>query len=319
MRMTNITNIPTDLPNVEGRYTLNAPLGKVGWFRTGGVAEVLFKPLSMKDLQSFLQQYEQEKPLAILGVLSNSIIRDGGIEGVVIRLGREFAGIHPIDGYRIYAGAAALDVNVAETAANHSISGLEFLCGVPGSIGGALALNAGAYGGELKDCLVRADFIDRAGQFQSLTPDQLKMSYRHSEIPEGWIALGAVLQGRAGVSVDILAHMNDIRNKRAISQPIRAQTGGSTFKNPTNEELQQAGLSIGIKAWQLIDHVGGRGLKFGGAQMSEQHANFMINTGTATAQDLETLGEEIRRRVKDKFCYELEWEIARLGRPMLAT
>lgn len=318
MFMTHTIAPPDDLPVVEGRYTVHAPLGQVGWFRTGGHAEILFKPLHLKDLQSFLAQYSAHKPLSILGVLSNSIIRDGGVDGVVIRLGREFAGIAPIDDHVLYVGAAALDVNVAEAAAAYNLAGLEFLCGIPGSIGGALALNAGAYGGELKDCLVRADFVDRAGNLHSLSADGLKMAYRHSEIPSGWIAVGAALQARPGKREDIIARMNEIRTKRSASQPIRAQTGGSTFKNPDAQTLEEAGLDPATKAWQLIDAVGGRGLTMGGAQMSEQHANFMINTGTATAADLEALGEEIRRRVRDRFSYDLHWEIARIGKSAAA-
>lgn len=302
------------LPDVRGRYTYNAPLGQVGWFRTGGRAEVLFKPADEADLIAFLGNCPPEVPVTILGVLSNTIVRDAGVEGVVVRLGREFAAVTVEKGCRLYCGAAALDVNIAETAAEAGIAGLEFLCGVPGSMGGALALNAGAYGSELKEVLVRADFIDRQGQKHSLTADELKMSYRHSEIPEGWIATGALLQGKEGVTADIQKHMTDIRNRRAETQPIRAQTGGSTFKNPKPEDLAKAGLPEGTKAWQLVDRVGGRGLHIGGAQMSELHANFMINVGSATATDLEALGDEIRRRVADEYGLDLKWEIVRLGK-----
>lgn len=302
------------LPDVRGRYTYNAPLGQVGWFRTGGRAEVLFKPADEADLMAFLENCPPEVPVTILGVLSNTIVRDAGVEGVVIRLGREFASVTVEKGYRLYCGAAALDVNIAETAAEAGIAGLEFLCGVPGSMGGALALNAGAYGSELKEVLVKADFIDRQGQKHSLTAEELNMSYRHSEIPEGWIATGALLQGKEGVTADIQKYMTDIRNRRAETQPIRAQTGGSTFKNPKAEDLAKAGLPEGTKAWQLVDRVGGRGLHIGGAQMSELHANFMINVGSATATDLEALGDEIRRRVADEYGLDLKWEIVRLGK-----
>ncbi|HNQ91401.1 MAG TPA: UDP-N-acetylmuramate dehydrogenase [Alphaproteobacteria bacterium] len=301
------------LPQVRGRYTHNAPLGQVGWFRTGGRAEILFKPADAEDLATFLSVCPADFQLTIIGVLSNTIVRDGGVDGVVIRLGREFAHIEILDDHRIYCGAAALDVNVAETAAQNNIAGLEFLCGVPGSIGGALAMNAGAYGGEMKDVLISADFIDRLGQKHTLGPADLNMTYRHSEIPAGWIAVGATLQGKRGNYAEIEAYMNDVREKRSNSQPIRSQTGGSTFKNPKPEDLVRAGLPETTKAWQLVDMVGCRGLMVGGAQMSEQHANFMINTGTATAADLEALGEEIRRRVKEKFGYDLQWEVARIG------
>lgn len=302
------------LPQVRGRYTHNAPLGQVGWFRTGGRAEILFKPADADDLAAFLSTCPADFPVTIIGVLSNTIVRDGGVDGVVIRLGREFAGIEVLEGHRIHCGAAALDVNVAETAAHNNIAGLEFLCGVPGSIGGALALNAGAYGKEMKDVLISADFIDRLGEKHSLGPQDMKMGYRHSEIPTGWIAIGATIQGIAGECDAIEAYMTEVREKRSKTQPIRSQTGGSTFKNPSPEDMAKAGLPETTKAWQLVDMVGGRGLMVGGAQMSQQHANFMINTGTATADDLEALGEEVRRRVREKFGYDLQWEVARIGK-----
>ncbi len=302
------------LPPVRGRYTANAPLGAVGWFRAGGQAEVLFKPADLEDLQNFLGACPKDIPMTILGVLSNTIIRDGGVGGVTIRLGREFAGVDILEDGLVRAGAAGLDINVSESAAAAGLTGLEFLCGVPGSIGGALAMNAGAYGGEVKDILVAAEFVDRDGQIHSLSPSELNMAYRHSEIPEGWIATGAVFKsvGR-DTPENIMAHMTSIRDRRAATQPIRAQTGGSTFANPKPEELAACGLPEGTKSWQLVDKVGGRGLKIGGAQMSELHANFMINTGEATGADLENLGEEIRRRVRDSFGLDLHWEIKRIG------
>jgi len=303
-----------ELPQVRGRYSENAPLGSVGWFQAGGNAEILFKPADMDDLQFFLSNCPSDIPVTVLGVLSNTIIRDGGVGGVVIRLGRDFAGIQNIEDNLIQVGAAALDVNTAEFAAQSGFTGLEFLCGVPGSIGGALAMNAGAYGGEIKDILVSAQFIDRAGQVHHLTPAELNMSYRHSEIPEGWIATGAVFKavGRDDPQ-KIMSHMTDIREKRASTQPIRSKTGGSTFANPKLDELLSCGLPEGTKSWQLVDRVGGRGLQIGGAQMSELHANFMINTGGATAADLENLGDEIRRRVMDDCGLDLHWEIKRIG------
>ena len=305
---------PSSLPPVRGRYTANAPLGAVGWFRAGGQAEVLFKPADLEDLQNFLGACPKDIPMTILGVLSNTIIRDGGVGGVTIRLGREFAGVDILEDGLVRAGAAGLDINVSESAAAAGLTGLEFLCGVPGSIGGALAMNAGAYGGEVKDILVAAEFVDRDGQIHSLSPSELNMAYRHSEIPEGWIATGAVFKsvGR-DTPENIMAHMTSIRDRRAATQPIRSQTGGSTFANPKPEELAACGLPEGTKSWQLVDKVGGRGLKIGGAQMSELHANFMINTGEATGADLENLGEEIRRRVRDSFGLDLHWEIKRIG------
>ncbi|MDD3021403.1 MAG: UDP-N-acetylmuramate dehydrogenase [Alphaproteobacteria bacterium] len=301
------------LPNIRGRYTPDAQLGRVSWFRTGGNAEVLCKPDDVEDLREFVMGCPHDVPVTILGVLSNAIIRDGGVSGVVIRLGREFANITPVGNDCLQVGAAALDVNVAEAAAAHGIADLEFLCGVPGSIGGALALNAGAYGSELKDVLVSANFIDTKGKTHNVTASDLNMGYRHSEIPQGWIGISAVIQGSSGDPDKIRAHMTDIRDQRARTQPIRSQTGGSTFKNPTPEDMAEVGLPETTKAWQLVDMVGARGLMVGGAQMSEQHANFMINTGTATSSDLEMLGEEVRRRVMDHCGYDLKWEIARIG------
>jgi UDP-N-acetylmuramate dehydrogenase len=298
---------PDSLPPVRGRYTSDAPLGSVGWFRAGGTAEVLFKPADLEDLQTFLAQCPSHITLTILGVLSNTIIRDGGVGGVTIRLGREFAGIDIQDDGLVQVGAAALDVNTAEAAAQAGLTGLEFLCGVPGSIGGALAMNAGAYGGEIKDILVTAQFVDREGILHHLSADDLNMAYRHSEIPAGWMATGAVLKAAGRDAPEaILAHMSSIREKRAATQPIRSQTGGSTFANPKPDELAAAGLPEGTKSWQVVDKVGGRGLQIGGAQMSELHAG-------ATGADLENLGEEIRRRVMDSFGLDMHWEIRRIG------
>lgn len=304
-----------NLPVVRGRYTEDAPLGPVSWFRTGGTAEVLFKPADRQDLMDFLAACPLSIPITTLGVMSNTIVRDGGIPGVVIRLGRDFAEIEAEGEYIIRAGAAALDVNVATYAAQHGIAGLEFLCGVPGTIGGALRMNAGAYGGETKDILLQADLVDRAGALHRLDAKQLGMTYRHTSIAPDSIFLGAMFEGKIGQTEPIEARMAEIRDRRSASQPIKSQTGGSTFANPTFEELARAGMPQETRAWQLIDQVGGRGLKVGGAMMSELHANFMINTGTATAQDLEDLGEEIRRRVMDATGLDLRWEIKRLGVP----
>lgn len=301
------------LPVVRGRYTENAPLGAQGWFRAGGTAEILFKPADRDDLMEFLAGCPADIPVTTLGVMSNTIVRDGGVPGVVIRLGRDFAGIGVEEETRVRAGAAALDLNVAMVAAENGVAGLEFLSGVPGTIGGALRMNAGAYGGETKDILVTAEMIDRAGNLHTLTAADLGMTYRHTNAPDDAIFVGALFSGRAGERAAIEARMAEIKDKRGSTQPIKAQTGGSTFANPTPEELAAVNLPPDTKSWQLVDKVGGRGLTIGGAMMSELHANFMINTGTATAADLEGLGEEIRRRVREQTGLELRWEIRRIG------
>ena len=289
------------LPEVRGRYTENADLSKVTWFRVGGPAEVLFKPADADDLAHFLANTPADIPITVIGVASNLLIRDGGVPGVVIRLGGGFADITTEDTV-VTAGAAALDANVAKTAANAGIGGLEFLSGIPGTIGGALRMNAGAYEGETKDILIAAEAVDRAGKRLTIPLEDMGYSYRHSKVPTDVIFTGARFQGRWGDQDAIRARMADIQNSRSTTQPIRSRTGGSTFKNPP-----------GNKSWQLIDAAGGRGLRVGGAQMSEQHCNFMINTGDATAADLETLGEEIRARVKANSGIELDWEIKRIG------
>ena len=300
-------------PNVRGRYTENAPLGAVGWFRCGGTAEILFKPADIDDLQGFLAACPEDIPISILGVMSNTIVRDGGISGVTIRMGREFTNIEILENHTIRAGAMALDGNVATLAAEAGIAGLEFFSGIPGTIGGALRMNAGCYGSETRDVLVEATAMDRAGRLHTLIPEQMDMSYRHTGVPDDYIFIDALFQGRAGNSAEITAAIAALKEKRATTQPIREKTGGSTFANPPVEELAAAGLPEGAKTWQLIDRAGGRGLRVGGAMMSELHCNFMINTGTATASDLEGLGEEIRRRVLDQSGVSLRWEIKRLG------
>ena len=307
-----------NLPPVRGRYTENAPLGEVGWFRCGGTADILYKPADFDDLAAFLQHCPGHIPVATFGVLSNTIIRDGGVRGVVIRMGREFAGIET-DGVNVRAGAAALDGNVAMAAANAGIAGLEFLSGVPGTIGGALRMNAGAYGTETKDVLVEATALDRQGTTRHLIPAQMGMAYRHSAVPADYIFTHAVFKGVPGQGDAIKAHIAEIKAKRAATQPIREKTGGSTFANPSAEDLAAAGLPEGTKAWQLVDRVGGRGLRIGGAMMSELHANFMINTGNATATDLEALGEEIIRRVRERSGIILRWEIKRIGEALQAA
>ncbi len=301
-----------ELPPVRGRYTENAPLGEVGWFRCGGTAEVLFKPADFDDLREFLAQCPKHIPVTTLGVLSNTIVRDGGIRGVVIRLGREFAEIKT-EGTCVEAGAVALDGNVAQAAAKAGIAGLEFFSGIPGTIGGALRMNAGCYGTETKDALIEATAIDRKGAVHKLTPSQMGMSYRHTETPEDWVFTHAMFEGRPGQEEEIKAFMLSIKEKRGASQPIREKTGGSTFANPSPDEIAKAGLPEGTKVWQLIDRAGCRGLTIGGAMMSELHANFMINTGTATATELEALGEAVRARVLADSGITLRWEIKRIG------
>ncbi len=313
--MSNLAKKMSHLPSVRGRYTADAPLGEVGWFRCGGRAEVLFKPADKRDLADFLAHCPADMPVTSFGVLSNTIVRDGGVPGVVIRLGKEFVGVEVREDSRVAAYSMTPDAHVATTAASAGIAGLEFFSGIPGTIGGALRMNAGCYGTETKDVLVVAEAVDRKGRFHELTPAQMGMSYRHTDTPEDYIFLGAVFQGRPGESEKIVAHMAEIKAKREASQPIREKTGGSTFANPSIEEIAKAGLPEGTKVWQVIDKAGCRGLKVGGAIMSEMHCNFMINTGTATATDLENLGKEVRRRVYEDCGIQLRWEIRRIGAP----
>ena len=291
------------LPAVRGRLTENAPLAGITWFRVGGSAEIMFRPADTDDLAEFLAKKPPEIPLTVIGVASNLLVRDGGVEGVVVRLGRGFSAIE-ISGDRVTAGAAVLDLNVAIACRAAGVAGLEFLSGIPGTIGGALRMNAGAYGREIKDVLLSAQALDAAGGRHALSPEEMKLSYRHCGVPEDWIFVGATFAGVEGERAEIQRRMEQIQAEREASQPIRARTGGSTFANPP-----------GHKAWALIDRAGCRGLTRGGAMVSEKHTNFLINTGTATAADIEGLGEEVRRRVFEKFAISLEWEIRRIGRP----
>jgi len=295
------------LPSVRGRLRTDAPLDRVSWFRVGGPAEVLFTPADAADLSDFLAAKPAEIPVTVLGVCSNVLVRDSGIDGVVIRLGRGFATIES-EGETVTAGASALDLNVARVACEAGIGGLEFLSGVPGTIGGAIRMNAGAYGREIGEVLVSAAAVDGSGKFHRLTPEALQFGYRHSGLPETWICTGVVLRGEAEAPETIAQRMAEISAQREASQPIRTRTGGSTFANPP------ADAAGGAKAWQLIERAGCRGLTRGGAMVSEKHCNFLINTGDATAADLEGLGEEVRRRVFDATGVRLEWEIRRIGR-----
>lgn len=289
------------LPSVRGRLSENAALSRVTWFRVGGPAEVLFKPEDADDLAYFLKNKPKDIPITVIGVGSNLLVRDGGIPGVVVRLGRAFAEIKSF-GADIICGAGALDANVALSAANAGISGIEFLVGVPGTIGGALRMNAGAYGGEIKDIVVSAVALDMDGTKHELNVGELGFTYRKSAIPDDWIFVECRLRGHVGIKEDIIARMEDIKSVREQSQPIRTSTGGSTFKNPE-----------GHKAWQLIDNAGCRGLRVGGAVISEKHCNFIVNDKNATATDIETLGEEVRKRVKASSGIDLQWEIRRIG------
>ena len=289
------------LPPVRGRLSADAPLAAVTWFRVGGAAEVMFRPADRDDLAAFLAAKPAEVPVTVIGVASNLLVRDGGVRGVVVRLGRGFVEVEARGG-EVEAGAGALDLNVALTAQQAGIAGLEFMSGIPGTIGGGLRMNAGAYGREFKDVLLEALALDASGGRHTLAVSALGLSYRHCGMPEDWIFVAARFAGSAGDPEAIGRRMAEIQAAREASQPIRARTGGSTFANPP-----------GHKAWELIDRAGCRGLRIGGAQISEKHTNFLINTGGATAADLEALGEEVRRRVRESSGITLHWEIRRIG------
>jgi UDP-N-acetylmuramate dehydrogenase len=292
------------LPPVRGRLTADAPLAPVTWFRVGGAAEIMFRPADEADLAEFLAHRPPDVPVTVLGVASNLLVRDGGIPGIVIRLGRGFVDI-ATEGETVHAGAGALDLNIALACREAGIAGLEFLSGIPGTLGGALRMNAGAYGRELKDVLRGTIALDGKGKRHVVPAAALGLTYRHCAAPADWIFIAAELVGSVGDPAEIGRRMAEIQAAREASQPIRARTGGSTFANPP-----------GHKAWELIDRAGCRGLARGGAQISEKHANFLINTGNATAADLEGLGEEVRRRVFETTGITLEWEIKRVGRPL---
>jgi len=290
------------LPLLRGRIEGDVSLAETSWFRVGGPAEVLFTPADTGDLSYFLKNVPAAIPVTLIGLTSNLLIRDGGVPGIVIRLGRGFSEIKVETGFRIRAGAGAPDVKVARAAADAGIAGLSFLRGIPGSVGGAVRMNGGAYGAETSDVLLEVTAIRRNGEQVTYSVGEMNYSYRHSEAPGDAIFTEALFQGKAGDPKTIRAEMNDITDAREESQPVSSRTGGSTFKNPP-----------GKKAWELIDAAGCRGLTNGGAQISEKHCNFLINTGNATASDLEELGEEARRRVKETSGIELEWEIRRIG------
>jgi UDP-N-acetylmuramate dehydrogenase len=292
------------LPPVRGQLIANAPIGKQTWFGVGGPAEMLFRPADSADLAVFLAALPPEIPLTVIGVGSNLLVRDGGIRGLTIRMGRGCASV-TIEGDEVSVGASALDRIVACAAAEAGIGGLEFLLGIPGSIGGSVRMNAGAYGREIKDVLVSATALDRGGQARTIDCAGTGFSYRHSDVDPSWIFVEARLRGAVGDRFAIASRLSEIRAAREATQPVRARTGGSTFKNPPGES-----------AWRLIEAAGCRGLVRGGAMVSEKHTNFLINTGEATAGDLEGLGEEVRRRVYETSGIVLAWEIERIGHPI---
>jgi UDP-N-acetylmuramate dehydrogenase len=300
------TNWRDRLPAVRGKLLRDEPLAPLTWLRVGGPADVLFLPEDEADLVDFLKGLDPAVPVTAIGVGSNLLVRDGGVEGVVVRLGRAFAQIEPRGEHRIYAGAAVLDAVLARAAAKAGIADLEFFRGVPGAVGGACVMNAGCYGSETEDVLVEAYALTRAGERRTLSKAEMDFVYRKSRRAQAGdlIFTGALFEGRPDEPAEIEARMAEITARRETSQPIREKTGGSTFKNPE-----------GDSAWRLVDAAGWRGKPYGGASFSVQHANFLINDGTATAADLEGLGEAVRADVKARFGVELDWEIKRIGRP----
>jgi UDP-N-acetylmuramate dehydrogenase len=296
-----MTSLLDQLPSVRGSYTPNTPLGETVWFRVGGAAEILFKPKDEDDLGFFLRHKPAHVPVTILGAGSNVLIRDGGIPGVVIKLGKAFASI-VFEGTTLRVGAGALDRTVALTAAQKGVGGFSFLSGIPGTIGGAIKMNAGAYGREVKDGFVSCRVMTLEGQVETRYPDSIQFTHRTSTIKDQEIVLEAVFEGTNASSDALHQEIEEIMRQREQSQPVRARTGGSTFKNPPH-----------AKAWELIDAAGYRGKELGGAMVSEKHCNFLINTGTATAHDLELLGENIQKDVLSRTGILLEWEIRRLG------
>jgi UDP-N-acetylmuramate dehydrogenase len=296
-----VPELKSRLPQLRGRLLANQALAELTWFRVGGPAQALFMPEDENDLAYVLRNLSSDVPVSVLGAGSNTIVRDGGIEGLVIRLGRGFKEVAVEADNRVRAGTAALDLMVARAAQKAGIAGLAFLSGIPGTIGGALRMNGGAYGGETKDVLVETRGVDRGGNLRTYSNTEMGFAYRHCSVPDDVIFTSALFQGRAGNPDAIAAEMENIKQKREASQP-RNRTGGSTFKNPP-----------GRSAWKLIDEAGCRGLRIGDAQVSDLHSNFLMNLGHATAADIETLGERVRARVKEKSGVELEWEIKRVG------
>jgi UDP-N-acetylmuramate dehydrogenase len=291
------------VPQVRGKLTENAPLAPLVWFKSGGSAQYLFEPADEEDLVSFLRDLDPQVPVMALGLGSNLIVRDGGVPGVVVRLGKAFAKIQQLDETTLRCGGGASGILVSSTARDHGIAGLEFLRGIPGTVGGFVRMNGGAYGREVSDILVSARLVLRSGEVVEWPLEKLGYTYRHSEIPQGSVVVSAKFQGVPGKPEAIATEMDVIARAREESQPLRSRTGGSTFKNPE-----------GHKAWVLVDAAGCRGLTMGGAQVSEKHCNFLLNLGSATSADIEALGEEVRRRVLANSGITLEWEIQRVGR-----
>ena len=290
------------MPKVRGKLTPNAPLAPLVWFKAGGTADWLFEPADLADLEQFLVELDGKQPVMALGLGSNLIVRDGGVPGVVVRLGKPFAKIEQLDETTMRCGGGASGILVSSTARDHGIAGLEFLRGIPGTVGGFVRMNGGAYGREVRDILVSARLVLRSGDVVEWPLDSFGYTYRHSEVPEGAVVIDAVFGGEPGDPEAIGAEMDAIARAREESQPLRSRTGGSTFKNPH-----------GHKAWALIDAAGCRGLTMGDAQVSEKHCNFLLNLGSATSAEIEALGEEVRRRVEAKTHITLEWEIQRVG------
>ena len=292
----------TTLPKVAGKLTADAPLAPLVWFKAGGAAEWLFEPKDAGDLAAFLRELDPAVPVMALGLGSNLIVRDGGVPGVVIRLGKAFASVEVLGDETLRCGGGASGMLVSSTARDAGIGGLEFLRSIPGTVGGFVRMNGGAYGREVKDILIDCEVVLRSGVRKVLPAAELGYTYRHSALPEGAVVVGATFRGHPAAAEVIQAEMDRISASREASQPLRSKTGGSTFKNPP-----------AAKAWELVDTAGCRGLTLGGAQVSEKHTNFLINTGTATSTEIEALGEEVRRRVKESSGVEQEWEIQRVG------
>jgi len=290
------------LPKVAGKLTQDAPLAPLVWFKSGGAAEWLFEPKDLADLQGFLRDLDPATPVMALGLGSNMIVRDGGVPGVVVRLGKAFAKVSDLGNSTLNCGGGASGILVSSTARDAGVAGVEFLRSIPGTVGGFVRMNGGAYGGEVKDILIDCDVVLRSGELQTLAVAELGYTYRHSELPLGAIVVAARFRGRPGESAAIQAEMDRISASREASQPLRSKTGGSTFKNPD-----------GHKAWALIDAAGCRGLRRGDAQVSEKHCNFLLNLGNAASADIEALGEDVRARVKVQSGIALEWEIQRIG------
>ena len=290
------------LPPVRGSLRADAPLAPLVWFKAGGVAQWLFEPKDADDLSDFLARLDPAIPVMALGLGSNMIVRDGGVPGVVVRLGKPFARVEQVDATSLRCGGGASGILVSSTARDAGIAGLEFLRSIPGTVGGFVRMNGGAYGRETCDILVECDVVLRSGERVTLPIDALGYTYRHSTLPDGAVVASAIFRGVPGEPAAIQAEMDRIAAAREESQPLRSKTGGSTFKNPD-----------GHKAWQLVDQAGCRGLRQGGAQVSEKHTNFLLNLGDATSADIEALGEEVRRRVKEESGIDLEWEIQRVG------